>query len=63
MQNRGNTTIAGYIFAVGFGALAGGALIAVATKAIPKMMSKMMSQMMTTMMSEMGDGDCQPADI
>ena len=53
----------GYFLAAGLGAVGGGFLIALATRAIPKMMSKMMADMMENMMSEMGAGDCSPADI
>ena len=52
-----------YILAAGLGAIGGGLLIALATKAIPKMMSKMMAGMMENMMSEMGAGDCEPVEI
>ena len=53
----------GYFFAAGLGAVGGGILIALATRAIPKMMSKMMAGMMENMMSDMGAGDCSPADM
>ena len=53
----------GYFLAAGLGAVGGGILIALATRAIPKMMSKMMAGMMENMMAEMGAGDCGPADI
>jgi hypothetical protein len=45
------------------GALGGGILIALVTKAIPRMMNKMMSGMMENMMSQMGEGNCDPAEI
>ena len=53
----------GYFLAAGLGAIGGGLLSAVATRAIPKMMSKLMTGMMENMMAQMGEGDCDPADI
>ena len=49
----------GYIFAVFLGAIGGGAVVALATKALPKMMSGMMRNMM----ARMGEGGCDPAKI
>lgn len=49
----------GYILAAALGALGGGAIVAIATKAIPKMMSGMMQKMM----ARMAEGGCNPADI
>lgn len=63
MKNIDNRRYAAYLLAVAFGAVSGGYLVAVVTKAVPKMMSKMMAGMMENMMSQMGDGDCQPVDI
>ena len=62
-MERKSTQYQGYFLAVGLGAIGGGLLIAVATRAIPKMMSKMMAGMMENMMAQMGEGDCDPADI
>ena len=42
-----------YLVAVILGALAGGIVVAIATKAIPKIMSQMMDQMMTQMPQKM----------
>jgi CheY-specific phosphatase CheX len=53
----------GYLFAAGLGALGGAALLAFATRAIPKMMSKMMAGMMQNMMSQMGENGCDPSEI
>jgi hypothetical protein len=53
----------GYVLAAVFGALAGGLAVALATRAIPKMMSQMMSGMMQNMMAQMGEGDCDPAEM
>jgi len=58
-----DTQYSSYILAAGLGALGGGLLVAVATRAIPKMMSKMMAGMMQNMMAQMGEGDCDPADM
>ncbi|HUV27508.1 MAG: hypothetical protein WA997_14620 [Anaerolineales bacterium] len=49
----------GYILAASLGAIGGGLMFAAITKAIPKMMSKMMAGMM----AQMGDGECDPAEI
>lgn len=49
MQNKGP------LLAFVLGAIGGGLVVAVATKAIPKMMSEMMPRMMHNMMSEMGE--------
>ncbi len=58
MERKG-TQYQGYFLAAGLGAVGGGLLIAVATRAIPKMMAGMMENMM----AQMGEGDCDPADI
>ena len=62
MDNKGSP-YKGYFLAAGFGAVGGGILIALATRAIPKMMSKMMAGMMENMMADMGAGDCSPSDM
>lgn len=62
-MERKSNQYQGYILAAGLGAIGGGFLIAVVTKAIPKMMSMMMAGMMEKMMAEMGEGECNPADI
>ncbi len=59
MKSNDDKKIAGYILAVALGAIGGGFLVTVVTKAIPKMMAGMMENMM----AEMGAGDCAPADI
>ena len=48
-----------YMFAVALGAVGGGLMLAIATKAIPKMMPKMMQ----SMMSHMGGEGCNPAEV
>lgn len=52
----------GYALAAGLGAIGGGLVVVLATKAIPKMMSQMMRRMMEQMMAKMGDGGCDPAE-
>jgi len=52
-----------YALAIILGALAGGFVVAIATKAIPKMMSQMMSGMMKNMMTQMGEAGCSPSEI
>ena len=51
------------ILAAGLGALGGGLVVAIATRAIPKVMSQMMSGMMRNMMAQMGEGGCKPAEM
>ena len=48
-----------YILAALVGALGGGLVVALATKAIPNMMS----QVMQNMMSNMREGGCDPAEM
>ena len=48
-----------YVTAVAIGAIGGGVLVAVATRAMPKMMSRMMQKMMT----HMGGEGCSPAEM
>jgi hypothetical protein len=55
--------IKNYGLAAALGALGGGVLVTVATKAIPKMMSQMMAGMMQNMMRQMGEGECDPAEM
>lgn len=62
MEKKG-LTYQGYILAAGLGAIGGGLIIAVFSKAIPRMMSEIMSGMMKNMISQMGGGDCNPVDI
>ncbi len=53
----------GYLLAVALGALGGGLIVAVATRAIPKMMSHMMAGMMQNMLAQMKERGCAPAEI
>jgi len=51
----------GYLLASALGAIGGGIVVAIATKAIPKIMSAMMEQMMPRMMKQMKEnGGCSP---
>ncbi len=45
MSEKDSSALSGYIFAVVVGAIAGGLIIAIASKAIPKMMSEMARRM------------------
>jgi hypothetical protein len=62
-MGRINTQTRKTILAAFVGAVGGGIVVAVATRAIPKMMSQMMSEMMRNMMSQMGEGGCDPAEM
>jgi len=54
---------AGYVLAALLGAVAGGLVAIVGTRALPKMMSQIMSGMMQNMMTAMGDKGCDPSEI
>ena len=57
---RGSGTVWGrYALVAGIGAVAGGIAVALATKAIPKMMS----QAMRSMMAQMSEAGCDPAEM
>lgn len=62
MENTGSDRKK-YLLAASLGALGGGVFVALATKAIPRMMSQMMSGMMRNMMSQMGEAGCDPAEM
>jgi len=69
-KRRGNTKMRntsshnkGYVLVAVLGAIGGGLIVALATRAIPKMMSQMMSGMMQNMMARMGEGGCNPAEM
>ena len=51
------------ILAAVLGALGGGLVVVIATRAIPKIMSQMMPGMMRNMMAHMGEGGCSPAEM
>ncbi len=56
-----------YVLAAALGAVGGGLVVLLATRAIPKMMSRMMSGQMQKMMAQMGahmkEGGCDPAEM
>ena len=52
-----------YLLAASLGALGGGVFVALATRAIPRMMSQMISGMMRNMMAQMGEAGCDPAEM
>jgi hypothetical protein len=56
--SRGNGCV---LFALG--AMAGGLVVALATKAIPNMMSQMTSGMMQNMMAQMQNAGCDPGEM
>ena len=53
----------GYIIATILGAVGGGLIVVLATKAIPKIMSQMMAGMMQNMMARMKEEGCNPAEM
>ncbi len=61
-----NTTFSqnrGYVVAALLGAIGGGVLVTIATKAIPKMMSNMMAGMMQTRLAQMRESGCNPKEM
>ncbi|CAG0934792.1 hypothetical protein TFLX_03668 [Thermoflexales bacterium] len=62
MQNM-NSSRQGYLPAAIAGALIGGLLVLVMTKAIPTMLSQLMRNMMTDMCGQMGECGCNPAEM
>lgn len=52
-----------YILASSLGAVGGGLFVALATRAIPRMMSQMMSAMMRNMLAQMGEAGCDPVEM
>lgn len=54
----------GYLLAAVLSAIGGGLIVAVATRAIPKMMSQMMPRMMQNMVARMeGEDGYSPAEM
>jgi hypothetical protein len=53
----------GYVLAALLGAIGGGLVVLLATRAIPKMMSQMMSGQMRKMMAQMKEGGCEPSEM
>jgi hypothetical protein len=52
-----------YLLSALLGAIGGGILVIVATKAIPTLMTRMMTGMMQNMMAQMGACDCNPKEM
>jgi CheY-specific phosphatase CheX len=52
-----------YAVAVLIGAVGGGLLVTLATRAVPKVMTQMMSGMMKNMMSQMSESGCDPSEM
>ena len=59
-MNKPGANVPGYLMAAMLGAIGGGLFVAVATRAIPKMMSKMMPEMMKNMREQMKESGCSP---
>ncbi len=53
----------GYAVALLLGALGGGLFVALATRAVPKMMSRMMAGMMQNMMAHMKESGTSPTEM
>jgi len=53
----------GYILVAGLGALGGGVMAILITRAIPRMMSRLMAGMMQNMMAQMKESGCSPSEI
>ena len=52
-----------YAAAVLLGAVGGGILVALASRAVPKMMEKMMAGIMQNMFSQMSESGCDPSEM
>jgi hypothetical protein len=59
MDTNDTRTAAGYVLVAALGALGGALLMALATRAIPKMMTGAMR----SMMAQMRDGGCDPTEM
>ena len=59
MDTNDTRTAAGYVLAAALGALGGALLMALATRAVPKMMAGTMR----SMMAQMRAGGCNPAEM
>ena len=59
MDTNDTRTAAGYVLAAALGALGGALLMALATRAVPKMMAGTMR----SMMAQMRAGGCDPAEM
>ena len=58
-----NSPAKGYILVALLSAFGGGFIVAVLTKAIPKMIQQIMSGMMRNMMAEMSRSGCSPGEM
>lgn len=52
-----------YLLAALLGALGGGLVVALATRAVPRMASQIMAGRMRDLCAEMGEDGCDPAQI
>jgi len=52
-----------YVLAALLGAIGGGLVVLLATRAIPKMMSQMVSGQMSKMMARMKESGCEPSEM
>ena len=62
-MNKRNDQRKNYAVMFLLGAIGGGLVVSVATKAIPKIMTQMMSGMMQSMMSNMSESGCDPSEM
>ncbi len=62
-MNSTDSHVQKFVLTALLGAIGGGLLVTVATRAIPKMMSQMMSGQMRQMMARMKEGGCDPAEM
>jgi hypothetical protein len=53
----------GYVLAALLGAVGGGFAVALATKAIPRIISRAMAEMMQTTMAQVAKDNCDPAEM
>jgi hypothetical protein len=62
MSNVSSST-KGYLLAAALGAITGGLVVALATKAIPKMMSQTMAEIRQKMMAQVGANGGTPSEM
>ena len=63
MMSDSKPAYKGYLLAAALGAFGGGVLVAVVTKAIPRMFSQMGGAMMANMMAQMQASGCDPSEL
>ena len=63
MQSAKRSERLNYMLLGSIGAIFGGVIVLVASRAIPRMMSKMMSGMMQNMMDGMNAEGCNPSEF